>query len=892
VNQSTVQNVSWLGLPGCVLQDSLQPGDHFSRSCRADGTNVSGPFVTGRVVGRDVLVTSGVPVESSRDGLFAEVLESFPNGQAYVIGRRITDCDGRIPRGQHIFRPAHPLDQPATESMDFEEAISIDDVAVEMHGLSARFVSAFTATSGGTSQTFAAGSTHAIGAWNGVDPTATIGGFAIPKVLLAPVFTTVPGVREYRLALAGQRQAIERNASELARWRAREPEYVRNRAAWQTEETRLEELLQRRQQTYSRMWVRQMMFNRFDAAIDQWTSHYNTSLRPATNLDPNIVKSMLYQESRMGTSGEHLMPPPWDWNDGDRHPIRSRFNIGQAIDSWGPQQWLMLREMAPALATRHGLDALAARGRWFAMHNSDYSSHATFMLALREFFTLRSAGANLMGTVGKDLHEDYAFWIRTAIRWLFVKYTRLSTPDWSEAVRAYNGSGARAERYRDEVLARVGRTEALVVEGANDSPARHWGDAGGFSGTTMDDVVFGNEDLVIETAPSLDTSARLTWSDLTRVADSRGNPQVFYVVTGAPNRLAAVGHAAHAVFHLEVENTNSVYNHQDVTTKNRVMHINSSGVQHVVRNWSSARGSELEDQSSRVITLALSPTTLASAYNSDEPLTRLELEYHWRETFESSQVHFNRTGLTFALVAPIEFMLGRQRRLHSGEIELKEPQHRDDYWIPIGPPVNFTQDITTPYQFQLQVTTTIGSDLRLERTDTTTRSRSTSDSRTTSGTFSFEINGETSRGASAQANVGVLELGLTNLFKLGASLGYSRTRTDTSTTTEAREFSRALGLSQGYSRSQSTMTSTTVTVQPPAPPEPIGPSGTGSPTRRVPSTRRDISVGVYLYPRVAFFEVPYVRFGGINALGQATSRTEGIVAIPRIVSWGITTARN
>jgi hypothetical protein len=73
-----------------------------------------------------------------------------------------------------------------------------------------------------------------------------------------------------------------------------------------------------------------------------------------------------------------------------------------------------------------------------------------------------------MGSAGRDLHEDYGFWIRTAIRWLFLKYLSLRPPSWPEAVRAYNGSGAQARQYRDEVLGRVGTRGVGDIPVGND----------------------------------------------------------------------------------------------------------------------------------------------------------------------------------------------------------------------------------------------------------------------------------------------------------------------------------------------------------------------------------------------------------------------------------------
>lgn len=371
--------------------------------------------------------------------------------------------------------------------------------------------------------------------------------------------------------------------------------------------------------------------------------------------------------------------------------------------------------------------------------------------------------------------------------------------------------------------------------------------------------------------------------------DSRGGRQVFYVVTGAPRGSAPSGYEGRCLFHLRVRNTNSVYNHLDVTTKTRVLDLEGGGRSRVVKAWASSRGRELEDESSRVITYHLEPRTLADAYNSDSPLTRLEVEYHWRELGESRQRHFNRTGLTFPLVAPIEFLLSQQRRLHTSDIELKDARYKNDYWIPVTR-VNFTRDIRTPFTVQLDVSSTVSQEFRVDRRDTATASRSTTRTRTASDTFSFQISGEGSQGGSVSASIEVLEAGLSNMFKLGASMGYSRTRTDTSSTTVAREFSQSLGMSRGYSASGTTTTRTTITVQPPGSDATSGPQGTGHSSRRTSGGAH--SVGVYLYPLIAFFEVPYVRFSGVNSLGQATSRTAGTVALPKIISWGLTSVRN
>jgi subtilisin family serine protease len=359
----------------------------------------------------------------------------------------------RLDDGNPQARTTDALPRPTS----YEESISLDDVSTEMDGLRCRFVREFTAhRSDGATVSFSADAVHVVESWNGTATEALIAGFPVPKVLVAPYLERVRSVRSYDVPLDAQRTALLANVRQLRDWIAKQPSYRARRGAWERERRRLEELLGRRHVTYSRLWVRQMMYNRFDPSIAHWTQHYNRQLAPRPDLDPNIVKSLMYQESRIGTSGKNLMPPPSDWSSRDRHPIRSRFNLGQAIDSWAPQQWLMMKEMAPAIFTRHGLDALGPRRQWLSMSNTEYAAYGDFMKALQEFFEYRDGGRNLMGTPGRDLHEDYDFWIRTAIRWLFLKFSTLRRPTWGEAVRAYKGVGPASRRYRDEVMARVG----------------------------------------------------------------------------------------------------------------------------------------------------------------------------------------------------------------------------------------------------------------------------------------------------------------------------------------------------------------------------------------------------------------------------------------------------
>jgi hypothetical protein len=225
------------------------------------------------------------------------------------------------------------------------------------------------------------------------------------------------------------------------------------------------------------------MFNRFDPLIRQWTDHYNVQFgfTEPERLDANLVKSMLFQESQMGTAGENMMPVP-----PSAISRKSRFNVGQVIDTSGPALTIMMTEIDPALIARHHLTNLrrdmriaqrrlevlthmphrtpaeeaelaALRtqsqpsGSWenFFWSYQAPASPTTFADAVLEFFTPAPGG------VSRQM--DYEFWIRTAIRWLFEKRQNVST--WAEAVRAYNGSGGRAQRYRNAV---TGRSRAAV----------------------------------------------------------------------------------------------------------------------------------------------------------------------------------------------------------------------------------------------------------------------------------------------------------------------------------------------------------------------------------------------------------------------------------------------
>ncbi|WP_309892745.1 hypothetical protein [Archangium sp.] len=351
----------------------------------------------------------------------------------------------------------------------------IDIVAQELNGLSFKALSTL---AGGLVK---ANTVVVVTNWNGLSPNAVALSRNVPKAELEPEYSAVGGIRRYDVGLPAQRQKIKANQKQLleqekkiAEHLTKKGEYdkVKNTKGWEAQLKVLEEELARqkrqfadRQRVMSRMLVRQTMYNRFDKTISSWVEYYSKKFPPAKPLDSNIIKSMAYEESRMGTFGEHLALPPYDWATNEHHFLKARFNIVQAIDSAEEQQLLMMEELAhKEIFLPHGLDKLKKEHKSRGLKRAEFYTwdRGQFVSALEKFFKLRDKkGLSLMGH-SKDLHEDYDFWVRTAIRWLFVKYEAVGR-DWKEAVRAYNGSGPKAVAYRKRILARTGAKTPLDV---------------------------------------------------------------------------------------------------------------------------------------------------------------------------------------------------------------------------------------------------------------------------------------------------------------------------------------------------------------------------------------------------------------------------------------------
>lgn len=355
-----------------------------------------------------------------------------------------------------------------------QRAVRPEDVAAEMIGK--RFT--LTEDSGG----LVAGDVVIVAAWSNAADTVQVtnpklkaGPTAVPKRIIRPVRAAVAGVDPYSAGVEVQARAAGRNEQQLSDWLAKEPQYKnpRQKAEFATERTRIEGLLERRRATLNRRLIQETMLNRFDAAIKREVEAANTahSLKGKDALDPNLLKSMLFQESQLGTSGAHLEVPP-------SHPVKTRFNLGQVIDSSAAALLTLFEREHPAVLTTYSLTTLRTDLARAQRDQKDLANKATRTAAeetrLTELNRLsrqnwetfiwqyRATGApkgfndavtDFFAGAAPARNEDYEFWIHLAVLWLFQK--RRAGMSWPEAIQAYNGSGARARHYRKAVVDRA-----------------------------------------------------------------------------------------------------------------------------------------------------------------------------------------------------------------------------------------------------------------------------------------------------------------------------------------------------------------------------------------------------------------------------------------------------
>ncbi|MES2741988.1 MAG: DUF4157 domain-containing protein [Pseudomonadota bacterium] len=411
--------------------------------------------------------------------------------RAYTVGSHIVFGAGAPSSASGAGRRllAHELAhvvQQGQSGCALRRAVTPEDVAGEMAGREFELAEAFRIGA----VTLAKGRRVTILSWKNDEPTATIfppldaGGFAlilpppdIPKTLLRPVRPGGAKLAPYSAGIGAQAAAVEKNEAELV-------------GKTGSEKTRLEGLLATRRSVLNRKLIQETMYNRFDPVIKAEVDTANAArgFKGADALDPDLVKAMIFQESEMGTAGAHLELVP-------THPVKTRFNLGQVIDSSGMALLTMLEREQPALITRFSLGSLradlaAAQAEKKALEAkaspgpADVSRLAQ-LVALSDasweafIWSYKAAGkpegfaaavdAFFASTVPAR-NVDYGFWIHMMVLWLFEKKTKGRS--WLDTIKAYNGSGKRAEHYRKAVQTRASGAEAAEAAGKSFTPTR------------------------------------------------------------------------------------------------------------------------------------------------------------------------------------------------------------------------------------------------------------------------------------------------------------------------------------------------------------------------------------------------------------------------------------
>lgn len=388
------------------------------------------------------------------------------NALAYTVGRDMVFNDGQYAQHTESGRRllAHELAHVTQQSSMLQRRISPEEVSGELIGQTMSVVANFSAPA----FTVQAGDTVEIVAWSNTSDDVTVQllsphvngliPFAIPKILLRPI-AGASGLDQYSSGISDSVASINRGDARIA------AERTRRGGPRPGEIPRSEGLQRNRRRTLNRRLIQEIMFNRFDANIVSWVNFYSAQFAASSfgSLDANLVKAMLFQESELGTSGEFMSVAPANREMGIH-------NLGQVIDSSAAALLILMREIEPTLITQYNLQNIApdtaARPRGVSAEDFMWAYVASgqtqgFQDAVDDFY------ATAAGTM-RD--TDYDFWIRAAVRWLFEK--RRSVGTWAEAIRAYNGGGARARRYRDAVTGRARDAAAATAAGQPFVPGR------------------------------------------------------------------------------------------------------------------------------------------------------------------------------------------------------------------------------------------------------------------------------------------------------------------------------------------------------------------------------------------------------------------------------------
>jgi hypothetical protein len=372
----------------------------------------------------------------------------------------------------------------ATSAPLVQYKIEPEGVASEMVGRTFEVISGFASGS----IRLAIGDTVRVDRWNvdaghSVEVTVLTGPASgqkliVPQHILRPAKGGVAGLSSYSAGVGKQAAAVESSERALAAWQAKKGSFTtpKGLALFTREEARLETTLAKKRDVLNRREIQEAMFNRFDAVIEREVVAANRAhgLAAKDALDPDLVKAQLFQESQLGTAGEHMSDPPV-------HLVKTRFNLGQVIDSSAAALLTLMEAGHKPLVIKYALssirrDLAAAQAEKEKLEkkkslNTAETTRATELRKLAHqswepFLWQYKAPGQAKGfadavaelfSLGKPVSRnlDYEFWIHLAVFWLFEK--KKKGMSWGDAIRAYNGSGARAEHYRAAVIKCISR---------------------------------------------------------------------------------------------------------------------------------------------------------------------------------------------------------------------------------------------------------------------------------------------------------------------------------------------------------------------------------------------------------------------------------------------------
>ena len=433
-------------------------------------------------------------------GAEADFLAKTLRAQAFTRGTDIVFANGRYrpdtAAGAELLAHelAHVVQQRRRSSghAGVQCRIHPEDVSKEMVGQKFSLTKA--------SGTLAAGTEVVIVAWDNDEPTVTVRlvstkdkpkskdkpkTFDVVKLALKPVRPSAEGVVPYRVGMSSEIAAVEKSEAGLTAFNATEAEYdtPAKYKKFAAEQKRRMDQLQGRRKELNSMLIRETMFNRFDATIKKEVDAANKGhgYTGKDALDPNLFKALLYQESRLGTSGLNLFM--------SGESVRTNYNIGQVIVSSGLALLTLFEKEQPPLMTafklgglradleaamleRNALNKKKAKAKKKELGESDAArlerlDALSFQNWEQFIWSYKAAGSKVgfadavnafFEAVTPHRNVDYDFWIHLSLTWLFEKHK--PGMSWPQTIAAYNGSPADAENYKTAVTNRAANATA------------------------------------------------------------------------------------------------------------------------------------------------------------------------------------------------------------------------------------------------------------------------------------------------------------------------------------------------------------------------------------------------------------------------------------------------